>query len=202
MTRLAALVLGVVVVGLTSCGGGGTRELVGYTRDPEPTVDVAALPDLSNDGSPFEMRAEPGHLLVVYFGYTNCPDFCPTTLSNLARAIDALGDDGDRIDVAMVTVDPDRDTDVLADYVRSFVPGAHALATEDAALLATIAEPFGVTYRVTSQPDGTVEVAHTTFLYVVDDAGSLLVTWPTGTTHDDLADDLAQLLRDADRAGS
>ena len=98
--------LGAAVTLLAACGGGGPHEFVGYTRDSEPVVDVAALPDLSNGGQPFDMRAQPGHLLVVYFGYTNCPDFCPTTMTNVARAQQDLGDDGSRIDVAMVTVDP------------------------------------------------------------------------------------------------
>ena len=196
-TRAIVAALGAAVSLLAACGGGGSHEFVGYTRDSEPVVDVAALPDLSNGGQPFEMRAQPGHLLVVYFGYTNCPDFCPTTMTNVARAQQDLGDDGSRIDVAMVTVDPERDTAVLADYVRSFVPDAHALATDDAALLATVAEPFGVSYQVSTKPDGSIDVAHTTFLYAVDEHGSLVITWPSGTSADDLAADLRQLLRDA-----
>ena len=71
----------------------------------------------------------------------------------------------------MVTVDPERDTAVLADYVRSFVPDAHALATDDPALLATVAEPFGVSYQVSTSRTGRVDVAHTTFLFAVDDTG-------------------------------
>jgi protein SCO1 len=199
VTRRVLLATGLIALTATlaACGG-GSHELVGYTRDPEPEVDVAALPDLTNHGEPFDVRADPGHLLVVYFGYTNCPDFCPTTLSNVARAKDGLGDDGDRVDVAMVTVDPDRDIDVLAEYVQSFVPGAHALATDDPTLLATIAEPFGVSYQVTASTDGDVEVQHTTFLYAVDDTGSLVITWPSGTSAEDIEADLRELLRDLD----
>lgn len=202
MKRLAvaAVLLGAAVA-LGSCGS-KSHELVGYTRDPQPKVDVAELPDVSNGGAPFPMRAEPGHVLLVYFGYTNCPDFCPTTLSHVKRAIADLGDDGDRIDVAMVTVDPDRDTDVLSEYVQSFVPDAHALATDDGALLATIADPFAVSYNVTTVADGTVDVAHTTFLYAVDQHGSLVLTWPSETSADDLARDLRQLLRDVDDTSS
>jgi protein SCO1/2 len=204
MSRPRSLVaaLGAALVLLGACGGGGSHEFVGYTRDSEPVVDVAALPDLSNGGQPFAMRAEPGHMLVVYFGYTNCPDFCPTTMTNVARAKEDLGDDGSRIDVAMVSVDPERDTAVLADYVHSFVPEAHALATDDPALLAAVAEPFGVSYQVSTKPDGSIDVAHTTYLYAVDEHGSLVITWPAGTSADDLADDLRQLLRDADRDAS
>ena len=126
-----ALALAGLGIAVATAGCGGDRELVGLTRDPAPQVDAVTLPDVSRDGAPFELRAEPGGLLVVYFGYTNCPDICPTTMADLARALDDLGDDADRVDVAMVTVDPDRDTDVLADYVDDFVAGGHALATAD-----------------------------------------------------------------------
>ncbi|CAN5814392.1 SCO family protein [soil metagenome] len=196
MSRAVATLIAVVaiVVVAASCGG-EARELVGYTRTPAPTVDVAELPDVSQGGEPFRFAADTGDLLVVYFGYTNCPDVCPTTMADLRRAIDELDDDrADRIEVAMVTVDPDRDTDVLAEYVQSFVPHAHAIATGDAAALATVAAPFGVSYEVSEQPNGDVDVAHSTQLYVVDDAGSLVLTWPFGTTADDIAGDLKQLL--------
>jgi len=192
-----ALALAGLGITVATAGCGGDRELVGLTRDPAPQVDAVTLPDVSRDGAPFELRAEPGGLLVVYFGYTNCPDICPTTMADLARALDDLGDDADRVDVAMVTVDPDRDTDVLADYVDDFVAGGHALATADSAALRSVAESFGVTYDVRTAPDGDVEVGHSSYLFGVDASGMLVVTWPFGTSADDLAADLDSLLDDA-----
>jgi len=184
---------------LAACGDDGGRELAGLTRDPEPQVDTVALPDLSADGRPFEFRAPSGGLLVVYFGYTNCPDVCPTTMADLKSALEDLGEDADRVDVAMVSVDPERDTPVLTEYVQSFVPGAHAIATDDPAALRSAAEPFGVSYQVTTGPDGEVDVAHSSYLFAVDDAGKLVITWPVGvdvgsTSADDLAADIRQLL--------
>ena len=167
------------------------------TRDPEPQVDAVALPDVANGGQPFEFRAAPDGLLVVYFGYTNCPDICPTTMSDLRAALGELGDQAERVDVAMVTVDPERDTDVLADYVRGFVPDGHAIATDDQAALQSVAEPFGVSYEVFTSPAGEVEVGHSSNLFVVDDTGTLVLTWSFGTTSDELAGDLEQLLDDA-----
>ena len=155
------------------------------------------MPDLSKGGEPFELRAQPGGLLVVYFGYTNCPDICPTTMSDVRTALRELGDDAEKVGVAMVTIDPDRDTPVLADYVSSFVEGGHALATDDAAELRAVADPFGVSYLVAANAAGEIEVTHTTQLYVVDDAGRLALTWQFGVTADDLADDLEQLLESA-----
>ena len=165
--------------------------------EPAPQVDAVALPDLSRGGEPFALRAQPGGLLVVYFGYTNCPDVCPTTMSDVRTALRQLGDDADRVDVAMVTIDPDRDTPVLADYVSSFVEGGHTLATDDAAELRAVADPFGVSYLVAANAAGEIEVAHTPQLYVVDDAGRLALTWQFGVTADDLAGDLEQLLESA-----
>jgi protein SCO1/2 len=192
MTSRTTVLVGVALAALVGCGG--DRELAGLTRDPAPQVDTVALPDVSRDGAPFELRAQPGELLVVYFGYTHCPDICPTTMVQLAQARDELGDDAERVDVAMITVDPDRDTDVLADYVQGFVPEAHALATSDAATLRAAAEPFGVSYSVDEQPNGDVEVGHSSYLFAVDDTGTLLLTWPFGTSADDLAADLEALL--------
>jgi protein SCO1/2 len=199
LTALAAIgVLGA----LTGCGG-GEHELVGLTRDPEPQVDGTAIPDVSDGGTPFTIRAPQDGLLVVYFGYTNCPDVCPTTLSDLKVALGDLGADASRVETAMVTIDPERDVPVLAKYVQSFVPGAHALATDDQATLQAVAGAFGVSYQVTTSPTGEVEVAHSSYLFAVDDAGKLVITWPvsadakTTTSSKDLAADLRLLLRQA-----
>jgi hypothetical protein len=65
-----------------------------------------SLPDVVNGGEEFQAVAEEGHLLVLFFGYTSCPDVCPTTMSDLRLAVEGLGGDANRIDIAFVTVDP------------------------------------------------------------------------------------------------
>lgn len=188
------LVAGAVLV-LASCGG-GTREFVGLTREPAPVVDVAEVPDVSQEGEPFRFVAPQDELLVVFFGYTSCPDVCPTTLADLRRALTELGDDAERVDMVMVTIDPARDTDVVTDYVQGFVPDAHAVALDDDAVLQEVALAFGVSYQVDVRGGGRVDVSHSdTTLFAVDDTGTLLLTWPFGTSSDDLADDLRQLLK-------
>ena len=188
---------------LTSCGDaiplvGGSdepREFVGYRRDPAPNLADLSLPDVSDGGDEFALRADPGELLVVYFGYTNCPDFCPTTLSDVRLALRSMEpDDAEQIDVAMITVDPERDLPVLADYVGGFFDDGHALGSDDPSALARVAAPFGVQYEVATNDDGEVEVAHTTQLYALDDEGDLAMTWQFGVTKDDLAADFEQLL--------
>jgi protein SCO1/2 len=170
------------------------RELAGIVRTPAPAVDATTVPSLTNPGDDVEFRAEPGGFLAVYFGYTNCPDVCPTTMADWAVALRRLPPElSDSVDTLMVTVDPDRDNEVLAGYVTSFVADAEAAGTTDAEVLAAAAEPFGVSYDVVTTDDGDVEVSHSGFLYLVDDEGRLLVTWPFGLSSRDMAADVMQL---------
>ena len=191
--RMSASLLLVAGAVLAACGD-EPAEFTGYRREPAPVVAEFSLPDLSNGGEPFTLRADPGELLIVYFGYTNCPDFCPTTLSDVRLAAQLLDDDADRIEVAMIAVDPDRDLPILADYVGGFFDDGHALGTDDPSALAQVAAPFGVQYDVTTTDDGEIDVAHTTQLYAVDDSGELVMTWQFGVSKDDLAVDFEQLL--------
>jgi protein SCO1/2 len=191
---MCAAVLCIVIV---ACGDDApvAREFVGYRNVPGQPVGAIALPDVSNDGRDLALRAAPGELLITYFGYTSCPDVCPTTLADLRRALRDLGDDAARVDLAMVTVDPERDTaEVLTGYVQSFVPGAHALRTDDPASLRAAADAFGASYSVTTADDGRVEVAHSAAMYVVDPNGTVTLTWPFGVAADDLRLDLEALL--------
>ena len=181
-------------VAFAACGD-GDRELVGLTRDPAPVVDALEVPDLSREGEPFRFDAPEDGVLVVFFGYTTCPDVCPMTLTDLRRALGELGDDAERVETVMVTIDPDRDRDVVSEYVQSFVPGAHAVALDDDTELRRLAESFGITYQVTERSNGDIDVVHSdTTLFAVDDSGTLVLTWPFGTKPDDLAGDIRQLL--------
>jgi protein SCO1/2 len=178
----------------SSCGS-SEPTLAGYEREPEPTVGSLSLPAVNRDNADFAFRAEPEGLLIVYFGYASCPDVCPTTLSDTRLALAELGDRAASVEVAMVTIDPDRDSPpILSDYVETFIDGAIALRTDDPDALAIAADAFGVTYSVTTNDEGEIEVGHTPFLYVVDDQGAIILTWPFGTPADDLASDLKILL--------
>jgi protein SCO1 len=190
-------VLVAVALVAAACGGGGDRTLAGITRDPEPVVDATPLPDLSNSNQPFTLRADAGGLLIVYFGYTHCPDICPTTLADISQALQRMNPElAARVQLAMITVDPGRDLPVLTSYVQTFVRGAHALGTDDPAALQAAAEPFGVSYQVTTGTNGEIDVSHSTQSFVVDANGNLVLTWTFGTPASDVADDLTQLLDD------
>ncbi len=185
---------------LAGCGGSAEADFAGSRREPAPAVDSVSLPAVSPDGAatPFEFRADDGNVLLVYFGYTSCPDVCPTTMSDISASQAQLGDDGDRVQLAMATIDPERDTpEVLSAYVNGFVDGGVALRTEDEVQLQEAADLFGVFYEVGTSDEGVVEVLHTGTLFGVDDSGTLVASWAFGTPQSDLLNDLEILLKDA-----
>ena len=145
--------------------------LSGIVQEPNPVVDGETLPDVSHGSTPFSFRATPSGLLLVYFGYTQCPDVCPTTMSDVRVALGGLPAAQRRnVQMAMITIDPRRDTPaVLTRYVHAFFPRGLALRTADPKLLADVAKTFGAAYRVTKTKDGGFDVMHTAFVYAVDD---------------------------------
>jgi protein SCO1/2 len=191
MAAVAALVL-------VACGGSsddGADTLSGAVIDPAPSVDLVSLPSLSDPGTDVDFSARQGGIQVVYFGFTNCPDVCPTTLADLTIALRKLDPaDADLVDVVMVTVDPERDIDLLDTYVTSFVDDATAVGTLDIEKTVAAGDPFGASWEVRTLDDGLVEVDHSPFLYAVDDAGRLVLTWQFGATSDDMSNDLVLLL--------
>jgi protein SCO1 len=195
---VAALLVAAGLVALAGCGDDAAdQEFVGYRSDPSQQVGELSLPDVSAGGVPFTFDPAPGRFQIVYFGYTSCPDVCPTTLAAVRNALRDLGEDADRIDLAMATVDPDRDTDeVLTGYVQSFFDGAHALRTTEDDALAEVADTFGATYSVNVNDEGIVEVAHSGATYVVAPGGSVTLTWPFGVTADDIEGDLELLMKE------
>lgn len=182
---------------VAACASADDAALNGVTRQPALSVGDVVLPS-GEGGSPQAMQADPNELLVVYFGYTSCPDICPTTMSDIGHALDQLsGSNADRVRVAFATVDPDRDTvAVIENYLDHFVGRGVALRTEDPELLSAAAARFGVQFAVAEHEadDLYYEVAHTAVTYVVDDTGTVAVEWPFGISREAIAGDLALLL--------
>jgi protein SCO1/2 len=195
VSRITVLAL-VAAAALAGCGDVDPDDegFTGIVRDPPPQVGDLSLPDATAGGAPFPIRADDGEILLLYFGYTACPDVCPTSLSDVRAALRRLGDDAARVELAMATVDPGRDTgEILTAYVDSFVEGGHALRTEDDAELRAVTDEVGASYTVTTTASGDVEVGHTAFLYAVDEAGTVRLTWPFGARPADIAADLDRL---------
>ncbi len=192
---LAALLVAVTLVA-AACAADETS-LAGIVRDPALQVGEVVLPAVDQEGNETDLafHAESDELLVAFFGYTHCPDVCPTTMADLRTALGRLGDDAARVEVAFVTTDPDRDTpEVLVGYVEGFIPDARSVRTEDPDELQRAEEPFVAQSAVTEHDHGDTEVEHSAAVYVIDDAGTVLVEWPVGTSNTAMSDDLRVLL--------
>ncbi len=194
---VAAAALVALALVLTACGSAGPYVPAGNVRSPAPDVSQVSLPESTAGGADFFMKAPAGKFFILYFGYTACPDICPTTMADLREALKEIGDQADRVEVGMVTVDPMRDTDeIISGYVHAFFPEGHAFRTDDAERLQAAANAFGAAYDVTFDDQGVEEVIHTAFLYAIDDTGHLRLSWPFGIQSEDIARDLQHLLQE------
>ncbi len=196
---LVAVSSALVFAGCSS--GEDSGELNGMTRQPQTEVGNVSLQNSNPESSNTEgaLKGSGDGLMLVYFGFTNCPDVCPTTLADLRLAMEDM-DDGqrERIQVGMVTVDPERDTEeVLNGYLGFFFPEEQfsSFRTMDKAQLAKVEKTFGASHRIgKKEKDGSYDVDHSALLYAVDSDGVVQVEWPFGTTAEDMRSDIEQLL--------
>lgn len=168
---------------LAACLIGGTLFLAGCGKSA-PAFQNLDLTGNTQFGTDFSMPDTNGKLrtladytgkaVVLFFGYTHCPDVCPTTMAELTQALQQLGPDGKRVQVLFVTVDPERDTpQVLSQYVKAFDPSFVGLRPNDAQL-AKVAKDFRVYYAKApgTTPDN-YTMNHTAASYVFDPSGKL-----------------------------
>lgn len=148
-----------------------------------------------HNGRPRRLEDFRGKAVVVSFGFTHCPDVCPTTLADLSAAVKALGPDADRVQVLFVTVDPERDTkEVLGKYVTAFDPRFLGLYG-DAAATQRAAKEFKVYYEK-RKTGASYSVDHSGQSYVIDAQGRLRLFVRHDRIATDLPDDLRTLLRE------
>jgi protein SCO1/2 len=157
-----------------------------------------AAPEISltqADGSVFRLSEQTGKIHLIFFGYTSCPDFCPTTLAEMKLLTDDLGVDAEKVQVLFITVDPEKDTpERIQEYVSRFNPnfiGLSGAQTE----LQPIWQGYGIFREVTNQSTalGTV-INHTVRLYLVDLGGNLRLSYAYGTPYKDVVADIKLLL--------
>jgi protein SCO1/2 len=156
-------------------------------------------PDFSLQGShgaQFKLSQYRGKVVVLGFGFTSCPDVCPTTLAVLAQARKKLGGIGDELQVVYVTVDPERDDALhLRNYLAAFDP-TFIGGTGTAAQLASVRQAYGIvaTKKAVEGNPSDYLIHHSSFIYLIDREGRLRALMPYGRTADDVAHDVRILL--------
>ena len=148
-----------------------------------------------HNGQPRTLASFKGKVVAVFFGYTHCPDVCPTTLSDFAAALKQLGPLDDKVQVLFVTVDPQRDTPgLLKLFVPAFDPRFLGMYADPASLAAT-AKEYKLVYQKTSVKDADhYLIDHSAGTYVYDTKGRLRLLVPYGSSPDLIANDLKTLL--------
>lgn len=143
---------------------------------------------IDQTGQPVTDATWRGSWMLVYFGYTTCPDLCPTELQTIAAALDALGNQAPRVVPIFITIDPDRDTPGrLADYVKLFDDRLVGL-TGTPAQIEAVARAYRVYYaKVTRTDSATYLMDHSSFLYLVGPDGRLRARFRSGATAEELA---------------
>lgn len=149
-------------------------------------------------GKPRTLADFQGKAVVVFFGFTQCPDVCPTTLATMAEAMKTLGAESDRVQVVFVTLDPERDTPaVLSQYVTAFDPRFLGLVGTPEQTKDTAREFKVFFQKVPGKTEGTYGIDHTAASFVIDPKGRLRLYVRHQQTAADVASDLKQILAGA-----
>lgn len=162
--------------------------------EPYPVAPDFAL--TRANGNSFRLSERRGRIIVLFFGYTSCPDVCPTTMAELNQALEKLDDQAAQVQVLFVTVDPQRDTpERVQEYVDHFNPNFIGLSGSEAEL-AKVWNDYGVFREVV---EGTSAagylVNHTARVTLIDQQGNLRVSFPFDTPVEDIVHDLKLLLK-------
>ncbi|HEX4192375.1 MAG TPA: SCO family protein [Stellaceae bacterium] len=149
---------------------------------------------VDGDGKTVTDQRYRGKLLLIYFGYTFCPDVCPTTLNNIAQALVALGPQADSVVPLFITVDPRRDTpSVIGHYVKSFDPRIVGLTGSDAQI-AAVAKEYHVYYAAQPAQHGDYLVDHSSLVYLMDRNGKFLKVFAGSLSGGEMADAIRPFL--------
>ncbi|WP_158743789.1 SCO family protein [Acidisphaera sp. L21] len=193
--RFAPIILaGFAVILLVAAGA------IWFFGAPAPLQQAAAIggPFSLTDGAgkPVTDKTYRGKYMLVYFGYTFCPDVCPTTLNDVAQAIDKIGPVADKLQPLFITIDPARDTpDVIRQYAAAFSPKLQGL-TGTAAQIADVAKEYRVYYasHKTGPGPGDYTMDHSSILYVMDPSGHFAGVIRADEGPDAIAADLKKIV--------
>lgn len=192
-SRLAlALVFGALV--LSACGG-PYQFKTGTVDNPTQAPDFTLT---SANGDPFQLGAQRGKVTTIFFGFTHCPDICPTALADMRDVRRELGAAADNLRVVFITVDPARDTpQITQKYVEKFDPSFIGLSATQAQL-DPILKSYGVTATRRDLPDSALKYTmdHSAYTYVIDKQGRWRLVFAVGMDQKDIASDLRYLLQE------
>lgn len=192
--RLVPLIAAASIMALAA----GCRPASFHGTAYEPPEQAPSVVLRRASGGQFSLADQRGSVVLLFFGYTHCPDICPTTLSDWKRVKSALGRDSSRVRFVFISVDPGRDDPAtLVRYISRFDPDFIA-ATGDSATLAKIEHAFHVTSarEETGSANG-YGVTHPSQTFVVDKRGDLRLLYSFGMPTEDVVSDIRQLLRGA-----
>lgn len=188
--RFAALLF---CLGLAACGGGDKPWHLTDITGAMPKLQFRML--RADDASIVSEQSYKGKVVILYFGYTHCPDVCPTTLANLAQVLEKLDTQAYDVAVLFVSVDPDRDTQpVLAKYVNGFAHQIDGLSGPPNGLIA-LARRYRVLYSVTKDSPGhPYTVTHANSVFFFDRAGNARLVTTSTDDIEDITEDVKRLL--------
>jgi protein SCO1/2 len=198
MDSLIRWLAAMAIAALIAPGGigwlAGKQEYVfhGITTEAPQAAEFALT---AQDGARVRLSDFRGKMALLYFGYTSCPGVCPTTLAEINQTLKAMGASAARVQVLMVTVDPERDTpERLRTYMAHFNSAFIGL-TGTPKEVAAVASKYGIYYKKGEQSArGDYLVDHTSMVIVIDAAGRVRLLFPFGTTVEDMTSDLVHLL--------
>lgn len=191
---LFGLILGAVLLLATGVWRLRPPQLHGFVmQSPHPVANFTLM---GAEGKAISLRDFRGQVVLLYFGYTYCPDVCPATLVELKQAVQALDKDAAEVQMIMVSVDPERDTpESLQEYVSYFHPSFIGLTGTESEVLAA-ATPLGVFFE---KSEGTAAtgylIDHTATVLLIDKKGYLRLVYPFGITGAEIAADLQYIIK-------
>lgn len=161
----------------------------------EPPREIPGFSFVLPGGTRYATAAEAGRPMLLFFGYTHCPDVCPTTLADFARVRQALGEQASRVRFVFVTVDPERDTPEVAQRYAMGFDSTFVGLSGDSATTAGLQQAFGVaSVREPGSEATGYLVGHASQVFLLDDRGRLVAIHPFGSGWDALAADVRRLL--------
>jgi protein SCO1 len=194
MNFLRICFLAILCVVLTACSPKPEFKNIDITGSTAFGKDFSLL---DPDGKVRTLADFKGKVVVMFFGYTQCPDVCPTTLTEMQQVMTLLGPQSDKVQVLFVTVDPERDTaEILKQYVPAFDPRFLGLRPADEAALEKVTKDFKIYYKkVPGTKLGSYTMDHTAGSYAFDPEGRLRLYIKHAQGPETLAHDLKELLR-------